>query len=186
MAGLLDPSKWVHDDKPVHVPASEECRQQYEEQRAYEREVQELIDEAMAGRQAAHLAGERKLNEEEVERVVDRFFADSLLSIKEKAVPPERTRNKHIKVFREFSDFCREQNLTSLPARGPTMFWWLVGDCKPELVKQRANALRFVHEISKEFCDETYLVAAEKWARTAKSHQSTGSNGAANPEGTEQ
>src|SRR5262249_1713367 len=137
---LGDPRKW----KPIREKSAEEQRAELEAQREHECEVAQLIDEAMAGRQAAHLAGERKLNEEEVERAVDQFFADSLLSIKERALPPVRTRDRYVEIFREFAGWCQQHSLTDMPAPGCVMFWWLVHDANPGLVKRRANALRFV------------------------------------------
>lgn len=177
---LGDPKTW----KPIREKSADELRTELEAQRAHEREVEQLVDEALAGRQAKHLAGERRANEAEISKLVDDFFADELLSIKEKRLPPDRTRDRYVETFREFARFCQRYSLTDMPATGPVMFWWLMNDQKPELVKQRANALRFMHEINKQFCDQMYLVAAEKWARTAKSHKTNSGNGAANPEGT--
>src|SRR5262249_8679919 len=160
---LGDPRKW--SKKPIRVKTTDEIRAEQEEYRKYEREVEQLIDEAIQGRAAKHLAGERQANEAKIASYVDQLLADELITIVEKKFPPEKVRQKYIETFREFWTWCRENGVDALPASGPVMFSWLVHDSAPEEVAQRTRALRFVHEISREYLDTSYIAAAERWAR---------------------
>src|SRR5262245_12612421 len=126
---------------------------EWEEQRRHEREVQELIEEALEGRAARHLKGERQRNEASIASYVDQFLADELLRISEPRLPSARQRDRLMKTWREFTEWTREQGVDALPASGPVMFSWLVHDHAPEKVSQRVRALRFVHDVSREHFD---------------------------------
>src|SRR5262249_14782325 len=141
-------------------------------------------NEAMQGRAARHHAGERRANEAKLAAEVDQLLMDELIRISEKKLPSERTRDKLMKTWREFTDWCRSQGVDALPASGPWMFAWLAHDSAPEKVAQRTRALRFVFDVSREYLDERYIAAAERWARIVK--KPNGTNGAAKPEGTEE
>jgi len=167
LADLDDPNR-PRDNKPVHNPTAEECRREWEEQRAFENEIQALVNEAMEGRTARHLAGERQLNEARIAAEVDGRLVEELIKIAEKRFPPERVRKKLLATFREFSSWCRENGVDPLPATGPVTFAWLVSDNEPKKLSQRARALRFVHDINREYLDTSYIVAAERWARITK------------------
>src|SRR5262249_49129058 len=160
---LGDPRKW--SKKPIRVKTTDEIRAEQEEYRKYEREVEQLIDEAKQGRAAKHLAGERQANEAKIASYVDQMLADELIMIVEKRMPSETVRQKYIETFKDFATWCRSQGVEALPAAGPVIFLWLVQDRRPELVAQRARALRFVFEVSRAFLDEPYIAAAERWAR---------------------
>ena len=175
---LGDPRKW--SKKPIRVKTKDEIRAEWEEHRKYEREVEQLIDEAIQGRAAKHLAGERQANEAKIASYVDQMLADELITIVEKRMPSENVRQKYIETFKEFSTFCRENGVDALPASGPVMFDWLVHDSAPEKVTQRTRALRFVHEISREYFDESYIVAAERWARIKPKNEKENEDGKEN------
>src|SRR5262249_51844636 len=93
---LGDLSKWPKDDNPVREKTVAECHAEWEEQRRYEREVQELIDEALGGREAKHLAGERERNEAALSAYVDDLLMDELGRIIEKRLPSEKVREKYV------------------------------------------------------------------------------------------
>jgi|SRR5262249_17144485 len=147
--GLLggDPSK---KGKPFKMLSSEE-------QRELDKEIQELIDEALGGRAARHLRGERQKNEAEIAAFVDQLLADELISVEEKKLPPEKTRNKYMATFREFAEWCRTNGVDAL---------WLVQ--APDKIAQRVRALRYVFDISREHLDERYIATAERYARIVK------------------
>jgi len=115
MTGLLDPSKWNKPAKPLKMLTSEE-------QRELDKEIQELIDEALGGRAAKHLKGERQRNEAAIASYVDQLLADELLRISEPRLPSKKTRDKYMETWREFADWCRFNGVDPLPAAGPVMF----------------------------------------------------------------
>src|SRR5262249_10346305 len=154
------PRKWKRGPPPTEA----EMRADLEALRAHEKEVERLIDEALEGRAAKHHEGERQCNEAAIASYVDQVIADELLRIEEKRLPPEKVRDRYLETFREFQTFCRENGVGWLPAAGPTMFLWLVSDCAPEKCSQRIRALRFMHDVSREYIDERYIAAAERWA----------------------
>src|SRR5262249_32698945 len=156
--GLLggDPSK---KGKPFKMLSSEE-------QRELDKEIQELIDEALGGRAARHLRGERQKNEAEIAAFVDQLLADELISVEEKKLPPEKTRNKYMATFREFAEWCRTNGVDALPCAGQVVFFWLVQ--APDKIAQRVRALRYVFDISREHLDERYIATAERYARIVK------------------
>src|SRR5215831_11836912 len=169
---LGDPRKWKKG--PVKRQTAAEIRAEWEEHRA-------LIHEALEGRAGRHHEGERQHNEAAIASYVDQVIADELLRIEEKRLPPEKVRDKYLETFREFQTFCRENGVGWLPAAGPTMFLWLVSDCAPEKCSQRIRALRFMHDVSREYIDERYIAAAERWARLKSKTKKENEDGKENP-----
>jgi len=180
LALLNDPNR-PHDTKPVHNPTAEECRRQWKEQRAFESEIRQLVDEALDTRQAKHLQGEREKNERALSQHIDDFFAVELADTIETALPPEPLRKQYLAEFRVFETFCRENGVGSLPAAPETVFYYCVHDMQPQKVKERLAALRFVHDVSRKWFPEAYARAAEKWSQEVKPHSSGDS--AAKPNG---
>src|SRR5262245_12026425 len=140
MTGIIDPSKWPKDSKPIKVETAAEYRARRTREDEEDRQIRELINEAMEGRAAKLHAGERQANEAKIASYVDQMLADELITIVEKRMPSESVRQKYIDTFKEFSTFCREDGVDALPASGPVMFSWLVHDYAPEKVTQRTRA----------------------------------------------
>jgi len=162
---LGDPRKWPKDNKPIKVETAAEYRARREREAEEDREIRQLIDEAMEGRAARHHAGERQRNEAAISAYVDQLLADELIRIGEKKLPSKKKRDEYMATFRECAEWCRETGVNWLPAAGPVIFAWLAHDHAPEKVAQRTRALRFVYESSREYLDTSYIAAAERWAR---------------------
>jgi len=175
---LGDPRKWKRG--PIKVETTAEYRARREREAKEDREVRELIDEAMNGRAARHHAGERQRNEAAISSYVNDILADELLRIEDKKMPVPKTRDKYMATFGEFTEWCRANGVDWLPAAGPVIFLWLVEDRRPDLVAQRTRALRFVYEVSREFLDEPYLAAAERWARIKLKNEKENEDGKEN------
>jgi len=133
--------------------------------------------ERLGRRAAKHLKGERQRNEAEITAFVDQLIEDELLRISEKRLPPEKTLVKYRAIFRDFAEWARANGVDALPAAGAVIFFWLTHDSAPEKVSQRIRALRFAHDVSREYFDESYVAAAERWARIVKPKQKEASNG---------
>jgi hypothetical protein len=126
--------------------------------------VLELIDEAISRRHDVALLSRRQQRELLVTQEFDDAFAEELATAYEAATPPEHTRKLYGKLFEQFRDWLRPDQVSALPAAGATVASYLVrlglDDTPFARIKNVAAAITWFHDVHGSYLDTAYLNAA--------------------------
>ena len=123
--------------------------------------LDELMDEAIAARRRAAILSRRQQRELLALQEFKEEFGEELDNAYAAATPPESTCNLYFKLFREFAEWLRTDDRSSLPATGVAVFNYLFhlalnGTPLPR-IKNVAAAISWSHEVGGHYLDAAYI-----------------------------
>ena len=126
--------------------------------------LDELMDEAISRRNDVALLSRRQQRELLVTQEFDEAFAEELASAYAAATPPEHTRKLYGKLFEQFRDWLRPDQVSALPAAGATVASYLIrlalDDTSFARIKNVAAAIIWFHDVHGSYLDVAYINAA--------------------------
>jgi hypothetical protein len=142
-------------------------------------DLDRLIDEAIAARRSAAALSARQQRELLVTQSFDEAFATELADAYARATPPEHTRKLYGKLFEQFRDWLRPDQVSALPAAGASVASYLIrqaldGKSLPK-IKESASAIEWFHDCGGHYLDACYIQAA--FAIIAKLNSDDGGGG---------
>jgi hypothetical protein len=124
----------------------------------------QLIDEAISRRHDAAVLSRRQQRELLVTQEFDEAFAAELEAAYATATPPEHTRKLYAKLFEQFRDWLRPDQVSALPAAGATVASYLIrlalDDTSFARIKNVAAAITWFHDVHGSYLDAAYINAA--------------------------
>jgi hypothetical protein len=127
-------------------------------------DLERLLDEAIAARRSAAVLSRRQQREMLALQEFKEEFGEELDNAYAATTPSESTCNLYFKLFREFAEWLRTDDRSSLPATGVAVFNYLMhlvlnGASLPR-IKNVAAAISWSHEVDGHYLDAAYIRAA--------------------------
>jgi hypothetical protein len=124
-------------------------------------DLERLLDEAIAARRSAAVLSRRQQREELALQEFKEEFGEELDNAYAAATPSESTCNLYFKLFREFAEWLRTDDRSSLPATGVAVFNYLfhlaLNGAPLPRIKNVAAAIAWSHEVGGHYLDAAYI-----------------------------